>query len=165
MRIAYCIDSINNVGGIQRVTVAKANALAEIPGNEVWIMSADHSGERMFKVSPKVRVVDLGVDYYKDDWKSRWNVLKGIVIKRCLHRRRLEEALHEVNPDILVSVGQSEKNFLQEYKGSGLQSGKYIMSRTIDGRRPNLFLTRFLLLEETYSIILSRSRGTIGSWF
>ena len=117
MRIAYCIDSINNVGGIQRVTVAKANALAEIPGNEVWIMSADHSGERMFKVSPKVRVVDLGVDYYKDDWKSRWNVLKGIVIKRRLHRRRLEEALHEVNPDILVSVGQSEKNFLPRIQG------------------------------------------------
>lgn len=117
MKIIYCIDSINNVGGIQRVTVAKANALAEMPGNEVWILSADHSGERVLDVSPKVRVVDLGVDYYKDDWKSRWNVLKGIVIKRSLHRRRLEEVLHEVNPDILVSVGQSEKNFLPRIQG------------------------------------------------
>lgn len=117
MRIAYCIDSINNVGGIQRVTVAKANALVEVPGNEVFILFADHSGERVLDVSPKVRVVDLGVDYYKDDWKSRWNVLKGIVIKRSLHRRRLEEVLHEVNPDILVSVGQSEKNFLPRIQG------------------------------------------------
>ena len=117
MRIAYCIDSINNIGGIQRVTVAKANALVEVPGNEVFILSADHSGERLLEVSPKVRVINLGVDYYEDDWKSRWNVMKGIFIKRRLHRRRLEEVLHEVNPDILVSVGQSEKDFLPRIQG------------------------------------------------
>ena len=50
------------------MTAVKANALAEVPGNEVWMLVADNSGKRVFEVSPKVRIVDLGVDYYKDDY-------------------------------------------------------------------------------------------------
>ena len=112
MRIVYCIDSINYIGGIQRVTVTKANAMADVPDCEVWILVADNSGDRVFEVSPKVRIVDLGVDYYKDDWKSRWNVLKGIFIKRRDHRVKMRAALGRIGPDIVVSVGQSEKFFL-----------------------------------------------------
>ncbi|MCR5464841.1 MAG: glycosyltransferase family 4 protein [Bacteroidales bacterium] len=117
MRIVYCIDSVNNVGGIQQVTVVKANALAEVPGNEVWMLVADNSGNRVFGVSPKVRVIALEVDYYKNDWKSRWNVLIGIFFKRWQHRRRVAKALDSIDPDVLVSVGQSEKNFLPRIKG------------------------------------------------
>ena len=103
------------------MTAVKANALAEVPGNEVWMLVADNSGKRVFEVSPKVRIVNLGVDYYKDDWKSRWNVLKGIFLKRWLHRKRVTEALKTIDPDVLVSVGQSEKNFLPRIKGKWLR--------------------------------------------
>ena len=59
MRIVYVADSIRRIGGIQRVTVAKANALAELPGNDVWILVADISGEQVYGLSPLVKVVDL----------------------------------------------------------------------------------------------------------
>ena len=117
MRIIYCLDSINYVGGIQHVTVTKANALASLPGNEVWIIVADNSGERGVHLSPDVHFVDLGINYYEDDWKSRWNVLKGILIKRRKHRKALKAVLNEIQPDILISVGQSEKNFLPTIRG------------------------------------------------
>lgn len=38
MRIAYCLNSIRYLGGIQRVTIVKANALADISDNEVYII-------------------------------------------------------------------------------------------------------------------------------
>lgn len=41
MTITYCINSIKGIGGIQRVTIVKANALAEIPGNRVYIIVTD----------------------------------------------------------------------------------------------------------------------------
>lgn len=85
MKIVYCLDSIRGVGGIQRVTVTKANALAGVPGNTVWIVVADTSGEQVYAVSPQVHVADLDIRYYEDDWKSRWNVLKGIFLKRRTH--------------------------------------------------------------------------------
>lgn len=34
MKIVYCLNSIRYLGGIQRVTLVKANALADVPGNK-----------------------------------------------------------------------------------------------------------------------------------
>lgn len=117
MTIVYCIDSINGIGGIQHVTVEKANALAEIKNNEVWILYADHSGIPFFSVSPQVHTVNLAINYYEDDWKSRWHVLKGIFFKRRKHKRRLKHALNIIQPDIVISVGQSEKNLVPTIRG------------------------------------------------
>jgi glycosyltransferase involved in cell wall biosynthesis len=118
MIIVYCLDSINGIGGIQRVTVIKANALAEIPGNEVWVIVADSSGRRMFELSPTVHLIDLSVNYYEDDWKSKWYVLKGVFVKRQTHKKRLAAWLNRIRPDIVVSIGQSEKFFLPRIKGN-----------------------------------------------
>lgn len=41
MKIVYCIDSIYTSGGIQVVTIQKANALNGL-GHEVWLVVTDH---------------------------------------------------------------------------------------------------------------------------
>ena len=45
MKIVYCLNSIKGIGGIQRVTVVKANALAEIEGNIVFVIVTDNNNE------------------------------------------------------------------------------------------------------------------------
>ena len=117
MKIVYCIDSLNGIGGIQHVTLVKANALAEYDSNTVWILFADHSGNLNFPLSPKVHTFDLNINYYEDDWKSRWHVLKGILIRRRKHKRALKKVLNKIQPDIVISVGQSEKNLLPTIRG------------------------------------------------
>lgn len=118
MRIVYCLNSIRYLGGIQRVTIAKANALADISDNEVYIIVSDNrEGLIVHPLSPKVHLIDLDVNYYQDDWKSKWHVLKGIVVKRRKHKKKLAKVLHEINPDIVISVGQSEKNMIPAISG------------------------------------------------
>ena len=118
MKIVYCLNSIRYLGGIQRVTVVKANALAEIENNEVYIIVTDNkNGVFTEPLSPKVHLIDLDINYYEDDYKSRWNVLKGIFIKRKEHKKRLASELNKIQPDIVISVGQSEKNMLPSIKG------------------------------------------------
>ena len=118
MKIVYCLNSIGYLGGIQRVTVVKANALAEVEGNEVHIVVTDNkNGVFTEPLSSKVHLIDLDINYYEDDYKSRWNVLKGIFIKRREHKKRLKSVLNEIQPDIVISVGQSEKNMLPSIKG------------------------------------------------
>lgn len=129
MKIVYCLDSINYMGGIQRVTVMKANALAGLPGNEVWVIVADNSGDRFFDLSPAVHFIDLGVNYYEDDWKSRWGVLKGILVKRRRHKNRLTGKLKVIRPDVVISVGTSEKNFLPYIKGDWVRIREYHFTR------------------------------------
>ena len=133
MTIVYCIDSINGIGGIQHVTLTKANALAEIESYTVWILYADHSGKRCFPLSPKVRTLDLGINYYEDDWKSKWHVLKGLLVKRRKHGWQLKKALNEIQPDIVISVGQSEKNLIPAIRGKWATIREFHYARNYRG--------------------------------
>jgi len=117
MRIVYCTDSVCHAGGIQRITVAKANALADIEGNEVWIVVTDNKRPKpVLPISGKVHLVDLDVNYFEDDWKSRLHVLKGIFVKRREHKRKLQRFLNTISPDIVISTGTSEKNIVPRMK-------------------------------------------------
>jgi len=117
MRIVYCTDSVCYAGGIQRITIAKANALADIEGNEVWIVVTDNKRPKpVLPISEKVHLVDLDVNYFEDDWKSRLHVLKGIFVKRREHKRKLQQFLNTISPGIVISTGTSEKNFIPRMK-------------------------------------------------
>lgn len=110
MKIAYVLDDLAAAGGIQAVTRAKAAALAAVPGNEVVLVTANDSRETASSLLPcGVKAVHLGVNYYEDDWKGFLYVLKGILVRRRRHAKALRRVLDELEPDIVISVGQSEK--------------------------------------------------------
>lgn len=113
MKIVYCTDSVCYPGGIQRITIAKANALADIDGNEVWIVVTDNKQPTpVLPIYEKVHLIDLDVNYFEDDWKSKLHVLKGIFVKRREHQQKLKELLDSILPNVVISTGTSEKNFL-----------------------------------------------------
>ena len=65
MRIVYCTDSICYAGGIQRITIAKANELAK--NNEVWIIVTDNKKDPVLPLSPRVHLIDLNINYFEDE--------------------------------------------------------------------------------------------------
>ena len=68
MKIVYCLNSILYLGGIQRVTITKANALADISGNEVHVIVTDNKeGILVQQLSEKVDLIDLNINYYDGD--------------------------------------------------------------------------------------------------
>ena len=67
MKIVYCTDSLNHLGGIQRATTVKASALAAIAGNEIYVATAEGAGMSIFPLDARVKIVDLDVHYYSDD--------------------------------------------------------------------------------------------------
>ena len=107
------------MGGIARVTIAKANALAAIPGNEVWIAYTDvdpRHPEPLLALDPKVKTIDLGIRYYKDDRRGLLFRLRGNSVLRRKHKLALEQALAPICPDVVISIGQCEKYFLPTLK-------------------------------------------------
>ena len=118
MKIVYCLNSISETGGIERITIAKANALAEIESNAVYILVTDyHKRWPATTLSSKVSLIDLGIKYYERDWKSRLYVWSDILIKRLRHKEKLKNTLYKLNPDIVISVGQAEKYMLTSIGG------------------------------------------------
>ena len=93
------------------MTIVKANALAEIDGNEVFIVVTDNKkGLLVEKISSKVKLIDLDINYYKNDYKRSFieNILVSIC-QRYKHRRKLKKFLKEINPDVVISIGMAEK--------------------------------------------------------
>ena len=118
MRIVYCLNSISHLGGIANVTIMKANALTDYEGNKVYVCVTDHIKNAISgKLSSKVKLINLNINYYKDDWKSTWHLLKATTIKRSRHKKELSKVLNCIKPDIVISIDQSEKYFITEIKG------------------------------------------------
>lgn len=118
MKIVYCVNSIRYIGGIQRVTVVKANALADIPGNEVYIVATDNkAGPETHKLSPKVHLVDLDINYYDRDQERSFLAGNMVYFAKCAkHKKALRNTLKQLNPDVVISVGMSEKYMLTSMK-------------------------------------------------
>lgn len=117
MTIVYCIDSFGS-GGVEQITVFKANALADIPGNRVWIIYTDLPLPGGYHLpSEKINLLDLEVRYRNNHLRFPWNLFR-FYIDNKKHKKRLSRALKEINPDIVVSTGQREIYFLPSIKGT-----------------------------------------------
>lgn len=110
MKIVYSINSIRGLGGIQKVTLLKANALADIPQNKVYIIVTDNwmNHPLTHELSPKITFINLQINYYKDDYKSKFHQIISN-FKVINHYIKLQKAISQIQPDIIISVGQSEK--------------------------------------------------------
>lgn len=111
MKIVYCFDCVYLNGGIEKVTIIKANALAEIEGNEIWLLIAENKGKPQTFINPKIHVIDLNIGYYGLSGNPL-KVLFNNMRKRRLHKHKMALALNKIKPDIVVSTGQKETLFL-----------------------------------------------------
>lgn len=119
MKIVYCINRLNVIGGIERVTVIKANAFSRLPGNEVYIILSDNQGlDVPFGLSEAVHLIDMKIDY-----PGHWDHQKPTIVnyynyrkRKKQHKAQLENLLKRISPDIVISTGSGEKQMLASIK-------------------------------------------------
>lgn len=117
-------------GGIENVEIHKANALAEISGNEVYLIVTDNplNYHMAGEISPKVKFIDLGVNYYEST--SIFEMLCKRPAKQRLHCKRLKQALNMIKPDIVVSADMAEKNIIPKIAGKWKTVREFHLVRT-----------------------------------
>ena len=103
------MNSLGGRGGIERVTIVKANAMAEIQDNEVAICYTDKGSypTTIHPLSPKVKVFDLGTPYW--GFTSLRTVVQKFVSTVLATRKSLKLVIEEFQPDIVISTGSYEK--------------------------------------------------------
>ena len=113
MKIIYCIASVYNPGGMERVLLNKVRWLSERDGYEVAVVTTDQQGRPPFYAFPeKVRMTDLGINYSLDNGRAPIAKILSYFRKRRQHRKALTELLHREKADILVSLYPSESSFI-----------------------------------------------------
>lgn len=117
MKIVYCLNDITCFGGIEIITMLKVGYLARIPGNRVFLAITEEMGEVPEQLSPLVSLIDLHVRYNDNKQAFPWNLVV-LAYKRMQHKRRLSFYLKRIQPDIVVSTGNSEYAVLPGIKGN-----------------------------------------------
>ena len=113
MKIIYCIASVYNPGGMERVLLNKVRWLSERDGYEVAVVTTDQQGRPPFYAFPeKVRMTDLGINYSVDNDRAPIAKILSYFRKRRRHRKALTELLLREKADIVVSLYPSESSFI-----------------------------------------------------
>ena len=113
MKLIYCIASVCNPGGMERVLLNKLRWWVQRGGYELMVVTTDQAGRPPFYAfPPQVRMVDLGIGYSADNGRNPAAKIASYFRKRRLHRRRLTKLLLQEKADIVVSLYPSESSFL-----------------------------------------------------
>ena len=117
MKLIYCIASVYNPGGMERVLLNKLRWWVQRGGYELLVVTTDQAGRPPFyDFPPEVRRIDLGLNYSADNARAPLAKILSYFHKRRLHRRRLTELLLQEKADIVISLYPSESFFIPKIK-------------------------------------------------
>ena len=129
MKIVYCLDNIQETGGIEKVIREKANFLAEKNGFEIYVVVSDFNPKLPLNLNDKIKFILLGINYYSSNCKSYLHFLYSITFKRLQHLTKLKKQFRNIKPDIIISPGLSEKFLLPLIKGKAKLIREYHFSK------------------------------------
>lgn len=130
MKIAYCIQSTFNSGGMERVLCNKSSWLAEKAGHEVSIITTDQQNRSsFFDFSKRIACYDLNINYSDIQGKSIFLKTLAYLHKQRLHKQRLAALLTELKADIVISMFGPEVGFLYTMKDGSRKVAEIHFSR------------------------------------
>ena len=117
MKIIYCIHSVCNPGGMERVLANKVNYLADELKWDIIIVTTDqHERPPFYRLHEAIRKIDLGINYSDDNTKNVFLKIGGYLHRKRLHKKRLSALLRQEKADIVVSLYPSESSFIPSIK-------------------------------------------------
>lgn len=117
MKLIYCIHSLYNPGGMERVLLNKVVWFSEHTDWEIVIVTTDQKNRPTFYPFPDgVRMVDLGVNYSDDNGKGFLAKFCGFIKRRQIHKQLLNRLLKEEKPDIVDCFYPGECSFVPSLK-------------------------------------------------
>lgn len=153
MKIAYLYTELTISGGTDRVLTDKANYLVE-HGFDVTIVTESQMGRPyVFKLSPKVKLVDMGIDFNKQ--YEHGFFYRGFIYQKCIrqYKRKLTKLLYEIKPDIVITLMGRSLDFITSIHDGSIKIGEAHTTKT--------HLRSYHLLEERggiYKILAKRLR-------
>lgn len=117
MKLIYCMASVYNPGGMERVLLNKVSWFAARDGYKVMVVTTDQQGRPPFYQFPEnVQMVDLGINYSVDNNRSPIAKITSYFQKRRKHRKVLADLLMRERADVVISLYPSESSFIPKIK-------------------------------------------------
>lgn len=161
MKVVYCLDNLYLQGGIEHVTVVKANALAALPGYSVYILVLDTFKKPIYTIDERVNIVDLNINYSHLSRSSRiiYHIQECRI--KILHFLKLKKVLEKLAPDVVISTGLKGCHLLQCIfpSSSPLKVREYHFPRDYQERQSFTVLSKIRCSIEKYLDNFSKLYG------
>lgn len=129
-KIVYCTPSLYMAGGVERVLTLKANYFADVYGYDITIIITDGEGKDcFFALSPKVKVINLCINFEEMWHHSFLKRLSLYLSKEKVFKKKLTIELNRIKPDITISLLRREINFLTEINDGSKKIGEIHINR------------------------------------
>ena len=140
MKIYYIYTALVTKGGADRVIAAKANWLAEHGHDTAIITDTQLGREPVFPLSPKVKLIDLAVDFSKEYGHSF--PVRIWMYYKLMHqyRKKMKALLMNDRPDIVISTLGRDISFITKLKDGSKKIG--------EAHTTKHFIRNFHLLED-----------------
>jgi len=128
LKIVYLLPGgIFNPGGMEKITIDKANYFADKLGYNVSIVTTEQLGQPVyFPVSEKVNLYHLDIGMYVNFGKETY-IEKCIsrYLKNKEYKRKLNRLLCDIRPDITIStLGGLDIEFINDLKDGSIKCGE-----------------------------------------
>lgn len=125
MKIAYCIPALYYPSGMERVLTLKANYFAEVFGYEIHIILTDGKGKKpYYELHPSITLHQLDIDYDELNEMSFYKKLPKYIAKQGRFKKKLNECLHQIRPDITISLLRRDINFINRMTDGSTKLGE-----------------------------------------
>lgn len=147
MKIAYCIPSLYYPSGMERVLTLKANYFAEHFGYDIHIILTDGKDKQpYYELHPSVTLHQLDINYDELYGFPLHKRITGYLSKQRLFKKRLNQCLCELRPDITISLLRRDINFINDVKDGSIKLGEIHFNksnyRTFSDNRLPAFVQR-----------------------
>ena len=120
MTLLFCIHSLYNPGGMERVLLNRILSLLGQAGQDpfrIIVVTTDQKGRPTFYPFPEdVEFIDLGINYSDDNGKNFMAKTLGYLRRRRAHRKALKAILMERRPDVTDCFYPGECSFVPGIK-------------------------------------------------
>lgn len=171
MKIVYINRVFAVYGGLERVWTDKMNALAEIPGYEVCLVTTDQGDHKApYPLNENIRHIDFGIrftqQYQYKGLKRYWIYYKLI----RLFQRKIKTLIEAESPDVLITSASEFVDFLVECKGEvpliveshgTFDRPFHMQAKTITNRIKRYFHNKALSKADW---IVALTHGDAGQW-
>ena len=136
-KIVFCTPAIYSAGGVERVVSSKASYFADTYDYDVTIIVTEGNGRvSFFPISPKVNVVNLGINF-EELWNAPFFSKVFLYLKKqYTYKLSLTKVLADLNPDIIITTLRREINFINKVNDDSVKIGELHLSRS-NYRGPN----------------------------
>lgn len=124
MKIVYLFSELTIKGGTDKIISSKANYLAEHGYDIIIITEAQLGREPVFPLSPKVKLIDIGIDFNKQYTQSFVHRVYTYFSYMHLYRKKLESILNKEKPDIVITTMGRSLDFITKINDGSIKIGE-----------------------------------------